>query len=182
MSSFTFLIDILFNTYFMIVVLRVWLQIARADYYNPFSQFVVKATDPLVRPLRRIIPGLFGIDMAGVVLALIVGFAKMSVLMLMSSGIHPIPLLIFGFLFAIKKTGLLLFWILLIRAIMSWISQGRHPVEQVMAQISEPILHPIRRRMPDLGGIDLSLMIVSMGLIFINMLMGDLLGGIWINL
>lgn len=182
MSSFTFLIDILFNTYFMIVVLRVWLQIARADYYNPFSQFVVKATDPLVRPLRRIIPGLFGIDMAGVVLALIVGFAKMSVLMLMSNGIHPIPLLIFGLLFAIKKTGLLLFWILLIRAIMSWISQGRHPVEQVMAQISEPILHPIRRRMPDLGGIDLSLMIVSMGLIFINMLMGDLLGGIWINL
>lgn len=179
MSSFNFLIDILFNTYFMIVILRVWLQIARADYYNPFSQFIVKATDPLVRPLRRLIPGLFGLDMASIVLALLVSFGKMAVLMAMGNGFDPLSLLILGLLFAVKKTGLLLFWVLLIRAIMSWISQGRHPVEQVLAQISEPILYPIRRRMPDLGGLDLSLMVVSMVLIFINMLMGDLLGPIW---
>lgn len=159
----------------MIVVLRVWLQIARADYYNPFSQFIVKATDPLVRPLRRLIPGLFGIDMAGVMLALFVAFGKMAILMAMTSGIQPLAMLILGLLFAVKKTGVLLFWILLIRAIMSWISQGRHPIEQVMAQLSEPILYPIRRRMPDLGGIDLSLMIVSASLIFSNMLITDLL-------
>lgn len=187
MTAFDFLLKFLFDTYLMIVILRVWLQVARADFYNPFSQFIVKATDPLLRPMRRVIPGLFGIDMAGVVLALLVAFGKFSVMMLTKSGeINVISLLILGTLFTIKKAGVLLFWVLLIRAIMSWVSQGRHPVEHVMAQLSEPFLSPIRRRMPDMGGLDLSLMVVSMTLIFLNMLVNDILtpflGPVWANL
>lgn len=187
MTALDFLLKFLFDTYIMIVILRVWLQIARADFYNPFSQFIVKATDPLVRPLRRLIPGFFGIDMAGVVLVLIVAYGKFSIMMIMNSGqIDILSLLIIGTLFAIKQTGVLLFWVLLIRAIMSWISQGQHPVEQVMAQLSEPLLSPIRRRLPDMGGIDLSLMILSFSLLFLNMLANDILtpliGPIWAGL
>jgi len=187
MTAFDFLLKILFDTYLMIVILRVWLQIARADFYNPFSQFVVKATDPLVRPLRRIIPGLFGIDMAGVVLALIVAYAKFSIMMVIGSGeVNIISLLIIGTLFTIKKVGVLLFWVLLIRAIMSWVSRGGHPIEQVMAQLSEPLLSPIRRRLPDMGGLDLSLMVLSFSLLFLNMLANDILtpliGPIWASL
>jgi YggT family protein len=187
MTAFDFLLKILFDTYLMIVVLRVWLQIARADFYNPFCQFIVKATDPLVLPMRRVIPGVLGIDMAGVVLALIVAYSKFSILMVMGSGeISVVSVLIIGTLFTIKKIGVLLFWVLLIRAIMSWISQGRHPIEQVMSQLSEPLLSPIRRRLPEMGGLDLSLMVVSFSLLFLNMLANDILtpliGPIWASL
>ena len=187
MTALDFLLKFAFDTYLMIVVLRVWLQIARADFYNPFSQFIVKATNPLLLPMRRVIPGMLGIDMAGVVLVLLIAYLKFSIMMLMGNGeITLISLLIIGTLFAIKKVGVLLFWILLIRAIMSWVSQGSHPVEQVMAQLSEPLLSKIRRRLPDMGGIDLSLMLLSFTLVFLNMLANDILtpliGPIWAQL
>lgn len=55
MNSIGFLVSTLFDLYIMVVLLRIWLQWARADFYNPFSQFIVKATQPVVGPLRRII-------------------------------------------------------------------------------------------------------------------------------
>ena len=58
MSSVQFLVDFVFNRYLMVVLLRLWLQFARADFYNPFSQFVVKATQPIVAPMRRMLPSL----------------------------------------------------------------------------------------------------------------------------
>lgn len=187
MTALDFLLKVVFDTYLMIVILRVWLQISRADFYNPFSQFIVKATDPLLRPMRRIIPGLLGLDMAGIVLILLVSYSKFAIMMIMGTGeISALTLLIIGTLFAIKKVGVLLFWILLARAIMSWISQGRHPIEQILAQLSEPLLSPIRRRLPDMGGLDLSLMVLSFTLIFLNMLANDILtpfiGPVWASL
>ncbi|MEP0497431.1 MAG: YggT family protein, partial [Paraglaciecola sp.] len=71
MNSVLILIDTLFNLYLMVVLLRLWLQFARADFYNPFSQFVVKATHPLVGPLRRVLPSIGRLDTATLVLALL---------------------------------------------------------------------------------------------------------------
>ncbi len=62
----TFLIESLFGLYILTIMLRFLFQWLRADFYNPISQFVVKATAPLLRPLRRWIPGVGGIDMAAV--------------------------------------------------------------------------------------------------------------------
>ncbi len=67
MSAVNFLVNTLFDLYLMVVLLRVWLQVARADFYNPFSQFIVKATQPVVAPLRRFIPSLGGWDTATIV-------------------------------------------------------------------------------------------------------------------
>lgn len=64
MNAANFLVSILFETYILIILLRVWLQMARADFYNPMSQFIVKATQPVVGPLRRVIPSLGGLDLA----------------------------------------------------------------------------------------------------------------------
>src|SRR5690606_39522037 len=75
MNTAYFLINTIFDIYLMVVLLRVWLQWARADFYNPMSQMVVKVTNPLVIPLRRVIPGFGGVDMASVLLATIVAFA-----------------------------------------------------------------------------------------------------------
>ena len=69
MSSMSFLISTLFDLYIMVVLLRIWLQISRADFYNPFSQFIVKATQPVVAPLRRVIPSIGSLDVATVLFA-----------------------------------------------------------------------------------------------------------------
>jgi len=66
MQALIFLINTAFSLYLMVVLLRIWLQWARADFYNPLSQFVVKATNPLIIPLRRILPSIGKIDTASV--------------------------------------------------------------------------------------------------------------------
>lgn len=183
MNSLNFLIDFIFNTFLMIVILRVWLQLAKADFYNPMSQFIVKATNPALKPLRRIIPGVFGLDMAGIVLALLVAIGKLLVIYALAGApINWIFIAIATPLFVIKQAGFLLFWILLIRAILSWVSQGGHPVEYVMAQLTEPMLAPVRRILPAMGGLDLSMLVVFIGLNFANILAHDLFGSLWSGL
>ena len=88
MSSVQFLIDFVFNIYLMVVLLRLWLQFARADFYNPFSQFVVKATQPIVAPMRRILPSIGRLDTATFVLALIVAGLKIVTLNVVLGGIR----------------------------------------------------------------------------------------------
>lgn len=172
MMALNYLITHLFNLYLMIVILRVWLQLARADFYNPFSQFVVRATNPLLKPLRRIIPGVGGIDWAGIVLAIIVAAVRWLLIMQLTNGFvfwTAVPLR--GILTVIKQAGLLLYWILIIRAILSWVSQGRSPIEYVMMQLTEPFLAPLRRIIPPMGGLDLSVLVLFVLLNFINILL-----------
>ena len=78
MNATVFLVDTLFGLYLMVVILRLWLQLVRADFYNPMSQFIVKATHPIVGPLRRIIPSIGRFDTATFVLALVVAADRKS--------------------------------------------------------------------------------------------------------
>ena len=178
MQALIFLIDTAFSLYLMVVILRVWLQLVRADFYNPFSQFVVKATNPLVLPLRRVIPSLGRLDTATLLLAYGVMLLKLISLQLIQAGqIALIPSLIFSVIFLVKEVFTLLFWILVIRALLSWFSQGRSPVELVMYQLTEPLLAPVRRILPPLGGLDLSVLVVLVGLQFLNILFSGWLSG-----
>lgn len=171
MQAVLFLIDTAFSLYLMVMILRLWLQLVRADFYNPFSQFVVKATNPLVLPLRRVIPSFGSLDTATLVLAYSIMLIKLLILQLLSSGqIVLVPSLIFAVIFLVKEILTLLFWILVIRALLSWFSQGSSPVEHVMLQLTEPLLRPIRRILPPLGGLDLSVLVVLVGLQFLNIL------------
>ena len=159
----------IFNIYLMIVVLRLWLQLAKADFYNPFSQFTVKATQPVVGPLRRFVPSIGPIDTATLLFAVLIAFAKIITYALIAQGSVP-PLFsafIFSILNLIYQVMWLIFIILVIRAILSWVSQGNHPVEMVMGQLTEPLLRPIRRIIPAMGGLDLSVLIFLLGLQFI---------------
>ena len=182
MNAINFLISTFFDLYIMVVLLRIWLQAARADFYNPFSQFVVKATQPVVAPLRRVIPSIGSIDMATVLFAYALCVLKFVLIVMLSSGgaaILSVQFLFLGLLSLVKAAGGLLFWVLLLRAIMSWISQGRNPIEYVFHQLTEPMLAPIRRIIPAMGGLDLSVLVLFIGLQFANFLMGDLIGPIW---
>lgn len=176
MQSINYLLDLVFDIYLMVVLLRIWLQLARADFYNPMSQFVVKATNPVVAPLRRVIPGFAGIDWSCVLLALIVASLKWAVLMFFNSGaISWVNMPLLALLSVVKQAGSMLFWVLLIRSILSWISQGRSPIEYTLLQLTEPLLAPIRRVIPAIGGLDLSVLALFVALNFINLALGDAL-------
>lgn len=175
MNAMNFLVGIVFDLFLMVVLLRFWLQLAKADFYNPLSQFVVKATSFAVNPLRKIIPGVGGVDMASLVLALLIGFAKFSVLLLLiGAPLDWLTIVISGVLTVLKEAFQLVFWILIIRAILSWVSQGYNPIEAVFHQLTEPMLRPIRKIIPPIGGLDLSILVLIIALQFLQILFMDL--------
>lgn len=171
MNTLTFLLSTVIELYTMVLLLRIWMQWAHCDFYNPFSQFVVKVTQPIIGPLRRVIPAMGPIDSASLLVAYILSFIKAIVLFKV-------------------VTFLLIFWVLLVMAIMSWVSQGRSPIEYVLIQLADPLLRPIRRLLPAMGGIDFSPMILVLLLYVINMGVAEvlqatgnmLLPGLWMAL
>lgn len=181
MLTLTFLVKTLIDLYVIVLLLRIWMQWSRSDFYNPLSQFVVKITQPIVGPLRRIVPSLGPIDSASLLLAFILTTIKYPLLLLIQSGalsLNPLNLLV-GLLSLAKSAGYLVFWIVIIRSLMSWISQGQSPIEYLLHQLTEPLMAPIRRIIPTMGGIDFSAMVVILILYLLNYLGMDLFPGVW---
>lgn len=174
MNAMVFLVSTLFSLYLMVVLLRVWLQLAQADFYNQFSQFVVKATHPIVGPMRRIIPSVGRLDTATLILAFAVALLRTwAVMAIQGYSFSNIGVLFLSaFYFLISEAMQLVFWVLIIRAILSWVSQGQNPLEHLLHQLTEPLVAPIRRIIPPIGGLDLSPMILIIGLIFLMKLLG----------
>ncbi|MBF1803324.1 YggT family protein [Alloalcanivorax profundimaris] len=170
-----FLIDFAFSVYIFIVLTRFVLQVARADFYNPISQFVLRATNPLLAPLRRIIPGYRGLDIASLVLVVVLIVVKALMLTTLQrggipDGIGPVLLV-----YTLQELATLLlnyiFWAVLIRVILSWVAPDpSNPIVRVVIQITEPIMAPCRRLLPDMGGLDLSPLIVLLGVQFLKIL------------
>lgn len=174
MNAVVFLVDTLFTLYLMVVLLRLWLQLAQADFYNPLSQFVVKATHPVVGPLRRVIPSFGRLDTATLVFAILVACGKIIALQMLINGYFPniVSVLITSFYILLSESLQLVLYVLIIRAILSWVSQGQNPIEYLMHQLTEPFMAPVRRVIPPMGGLDLSPMIVIIGLLFVMKLLG----------
>ncbi|MFQ3172057.1 MAG: YggT family protein [Oleispira sp.] len=159
-------INTLVGLYLLLVVMRFLLQLVRADFYNPISQFIVKATNLPLIPLRKVIPGFGGIDIASLVLALLVQ-ATAIVLILLLNGVQPPPLQV-AMWAAIGIMSLLLkvyFWGLLITVIASWVAPNSYnPVLILINQILEPAMKPLRKILPDMGGIDISPIIMFLSI------------------
>ena len=179
-EAFFFLLDTIFTIALMIVMLRLWLQLVRADFYNPLSQFVVKATNPLIIPLRRVIPSIGPLDTASLLLALLVAAAKVLTIQLLLAGEVNLGATVVGAIVVfIKEAFSLLFWVIVIRAIMSWFSQGRNPMEHLLHQLTEPLLSPIRKIIPPMGGLDLSVLVLLIALQFLQILVQNLVSGLF---
>ncbi len=171
-EAFNFLFSAIFDLALFMVILRWWLQWNRADFYNPLSQFVVKATNPVIIPLRRMLPSVGKVDTATVVLALLICVAKVLALSFLVSMMPSLYQLLLGSVFNLLKQGMdLLFYILLARAVLSWFSQGRTPLGSLLSQLTEPLLAPIRRLIPAVGGFDFSAMVLIIGLLFLGKLL-----------
>ncbi|MCB1775175.1 MAG: YggT family protein [Gammaproteobacteria bacterium] len=169
----TFLVQVIFGLYATLVLLRFLLQLTRADFYNPLSQFIVKATKPALNPMRRLIPGVSGMDLAALVLAwLVIGVEQLAILGLGGYGFQPIAALLLAIPEMISLIINIFLFAILIQVIISWINPGSYnPAISLINSLVDPLLAPVRSRMPDLGGLDLSPMVVMIGLVILEMLL-----------
>lgn len=153
-----FIIGTLISLYVLILMLRFLLAWVRADFYNPVSQFLVKVTNPLLIPLRRIIPSVGGIDMASIVLMLAVQMLGIAlILLLRGSGIAPLTLLFLSLGELVDLSFKVFIYGIVIQAILSWISPGAYnPAVSLLHSLTEPVLRPARKLLPPISGLDLS--------------------------
>ena len=169
-----YLVSTITDLYVTAILLRLLLQWVRADFYNPLSQFLIKITNPVLVPARRIIPSVGKLDTASVVIMLLLELAQLAIINLLGQADFGMQFL---FLFALKKllfTLLMTYFVLIIaRVIVSWIAnQSRHPLIPLLYQLTEPVLRPFSRLVPPLGGVDLSPLFALITLRFLLLLLG----------
>ncbi len=178
LNAIGFILGILFNLYATVVAVRFVMQVVRADYYNPLAQAVVKLTDPLLIPLRRIVPSVKRYDTASLVLCFAVLLLKLVVFKLLSLGAVPalgqvvpvsqlplVSMVLLAVLDLIHAFFNVFIYALIIQAILSWIPGATgNPVQALVGSISEPVLKPLRNLIPPLGGIDLTVFFTIIGL------------------
>jgi YggT family protein len=157
-----FLIQLVFGSYILAVLLRFLLQWARADFYNPLVQVLVKLTNPPLLPLRRYIPGYRGLDMAAVVLMLLLQLLELLLIAwLFGQPVTVSGLLVRGLAELLDLLLTVLLWAVIIQAILSWFNPDvRQPVVRLLNQLTEPVLRPARRLLPPISGLDLSPLLV----------------------
>lgn len=164
-----FLIGVIMGFLILMIMLRFILQWVRADFYNPISQFIVKLSNPLLKPFRRFIPGLGGIDMAAIVLMIILKFIEIMLIQLISN--IPVNLFVILILSVTGLMSLLIYvfiFAIIISAVASWIAPGGYnPVLNLVSQLTAPVMRPIQRYMKPVSGMDLSPLVA---LLLLNLL------------
>jgi YggT family protein len=156
------LIEFVFGAAILLVVLRVLLQWVRANFYNPVCQFIYKATNPVLMPLRKVIPAWRNLDVAGVVLAWL-GTALKLVLLYATVGqtLGIAGLAVLALAHLLDFVLLVYIVLILMRVVISFVAaDSYHPVVPLVIQLTEPVMRPFRRRLPAIGGIDFSPMVV----------------------
>jgi YggT family protein len=173
MHALLFVLNTLFTLVVVAFLLRVILPLVRADFRNPFGEAVLKLTNPLVLPLRRALPPARRLDPAAVIALLLVQLAKTAVLMLVAGGsLNVASVVVTGLFGLVILIVQFYFYAVLIYALMSWFAgAGHNPAGQILARICEPLLAPIRRVIPPLGGLDLSALFLMIGLQALLMLL-----------
>ena len=172
-DAIKFVIDAIFSLFILAALVRFWMQALRASARNPIAQFTIALTDWAVRPLRRVIPGLFALDLASLVVAWLGEFA-LQVLLIAVSGISPFenPAVLSGLLFlALVKMVRLSIYVfmgaIIIQAVLSWVNPY-HPVAPFFDALSRPFLKPVQKAIPPIGGVDITPVVV---LIFFQLLL-----------
>lgn len=166
-NALIFTVHTLFSTYIMIVLFRFLLQIVRGDFYNPLSQFAVKATNPILVPLRKVIPGFAKIDFASLVLALLLQATELYLILLIQGfNIAPEAMSILGlFIWSVGELLdlflVFLFFLILLQVIISWVQHGHYnPNFRLLSSLTEPLYRPLHKILPSFGGLDFSPLIL----------------------
>jgi YggT family protein len=179
-----YLIQTLLGLFLLAMLLRFLLQLVRADFYNPICQFLVKVSNPLVLPLRKVIPGYAGLDLASLLLAVLLQLlAIVAILLLSGNGIPSLPLLlIWSILGVISLLVNIYFFALLAMIILSWVAPGsNHPAIYLLYQITEPVMAPLRKLLPPMGGLDFSPILVFVLINIIQIALRHLADGVGLH-
>ena len=165
-----FLIQTFSSLYIILILLRFLMQAARVDYYNPICQIVVKLTDPPVKPLKKLLPIVRGVDFATLVVAFLAQLLAVCLVMMISGGsvFHPayIGWSMVGILSLIFD---IYFFALIAMVIASWIApHSNHPALALVFQLTEPICAPARKLLPPMGGLDFSIILVFVAITLID--------------
>lgn len=166
-SALIFILRTLFDLYVLVFVLRLLMQWTRVDTRNPFVQFILRVTNPLVMPLRRLLPPIGRLDSA--TLMALLGLQMLGTALLVQVGCigRPsiVPILLITVLSIVRLILTVYFWTIIIYAVLSWVSPGGYnPGAALVSSLAEPLLRPVQRVIPLIGGIDLSPIFVLIAL------------------
>lgn len=161
-DSLFFLVRVLSHLYLLLFLMRFIMQWIRADFYNPLAQFIVKATNPVIMPVRRVLPATASVDLPTLVVLIVIEvLATWLLLNIASAPVMLSEFAVYVLLRLVSLTLSLYTWTILVYVILSWISPGGgyHPLTMILAELNEPVLKPIRRVLPMMSGFDLSPML-----------------------
>jgi len=166
MAAILFIINALLTLMVVAFLLRALMPLVRADFRNPLGQAVLRFTDPLVRPLRRVLAPAGRVDVASIVAVLLVQFAGTTLLRLVAGAGFAFPVTLLASLQMLAQTVLSLFSVaILAYVILSWIAPGAYsPATRLLSALCEPLLRPVRRIIPPIAGLDLAPVFVLIGL------------------
>lgn len=164
-QAIAFVLETVFNLFILAALVRFWMQVFRAPARNPMAQFTIAMTDFAVKPMRRIIPGLFGLDLASFVVAWMAEFLLQALLLVvLNVDLTAHPVIFTGLLFiALVKLARLTVYIVmgavLLQALLSWVNP-HHPVAPFFDALTRPFLKPFQRAIPPIGGVDVTPVLV----------------------
>jgi YggT family protein len=166
MQALLFIFDALFTLLVIAFLLRVLMPLVRADFRNPFGDAVLKVTNPLVLPLRKFLPPGKRVDPSTLVALLIVQFAGTALLRAVAGGGFQLESILLNGLYDLLHRVLqFYFFAVLLYALLSWFAGAAYsPAAQILSRLVEPLLTPIRRVVPPLGGLDLSALFLLIAL------------------
>lgn len=170
-------IHTLVSLYLLALLLRLLLQLARADFYNPISQFLVTVTQPVLAPLRRLIPSVGKIDSATIVAVLVLQMITTAILLLIKgySLPNPLSLVIWGALGTIGIVVNIYFFGIIASIIISWVAPGSYnPTILLLRQLTEPVMAPFRKLIPSMGGLDLSPIFIILAINVLRIILAHL--------
>lgn len=163
------LIRTLFELIVVIVLLRFLLPLTRVSYFNPISQFVIRITDPILRPMRRLIPSFGRIDTAALVAVIVLQLAQVFLVASLANVSPPLAVILLYALRTLIQLVLYIFLVAIIaNAILSWFAHSiRHPIVPFLEELTHPVLAPFRRVIPSIGGIDISPLLAILAIQFL---------------
>lgn len=187
-NALLFLLDTFSRLYLLVLLMRFWLPLLRANFQNPIAQGVLRYTSPLIVPVRRFVPPIRRLDTATILVTFVIQFAVLlaiSVLVNTARGIDPLAsfsgsnamlsFVVSAFVELAMLSVMLFIVAIIIRVILSWFGRYLGPISDMLADLTEPLITPVRRIIPPLGVVDLSVYVTIILLIALNMALRDLL-------
>lgn len=172
--AISYLIGTLIDLYVAAILLRVLLQWVRADFYNPMCQFLVKVTNPVVIPFRRLIPAIGPVDTASIVVMLLLQAIGVFLITALGAAVlSPAQVVVYSCVKLLMMVLLTYLVLIIVSVILSWFGgRARHPIVPLIYQLTEPVLRPFRKFIPPIAGIDLSPLFALIAIRFLMLLLG----------